>query len=146
MDVHYKTWPIFVSIVLPLKKFQRFRENNKCLLPKVREEMIGEQSTAITRKAVVKETHSRKSANVYKPIEEMHGSHSYPLSMCQPLTTGRYTRYEFDGADSRKFKALQIKTRRFENLIKSYFQQMRSDCRIESFYTTCAQKKLIAFM
>ena len=63
--------------------------------------------------------------------------------MCQPMPTGLYTRYEYD-SDSQRFKPCQNKTRSFENMIMSYFQRLRPECKIESNITTGTRKKLIA--
>ena len=38
------------------------------------------------------------------------------------------------------------KTRSFENMVMSYFQRTRPDCKIESFYTTGRQKKIDCFI
>ena len=40
-----------------------------------------------------------------------------------------------------KFTPRENKTRSFENMVLSYFQRTRPDCKIESFYTTGRQKK-----
>ena len=60
--------------------------------------------------------------------------------MCQPIPTGLYTRWDLDSETSR-FKPRQNKTSSFENVVKSYFQRTRPDCKIESFYNTGRQKK-----
>ena len=60
--------------------------------------------------------------------------------MCQPMPTGLYTRWDIDSETSR-FTPRQNKTRSFENMVMSYFQRTRPDCKIESFYTTGRQKK-----
>ena len=39
----------------------------------------------------------------------------------------------------------QNKTRNFENMVMTYFQRTRPDCKIESFYTTSRQKKIDRF-
>ena len=60
-------------------------------------------------------------------------------SMCQPVSTGFYTR----GYDSktRRFTARQIKSRTFQKVVLSYFQRTRPECKIESNVTTGRQKK-----
>ena len=68
--------------------------------------MIGGPSIVFTRKAVVDETHIRKSNNVCKSIVGIDASQLYPYSMCQPMPTGLYTRYEFD-PEIQKFKLKQ---------------------------------------
>ena len=55
-----------------------------------------------------------------------------------------YTRWDIDSANSR-FTPQQNKTRSFENMVMSYFQRTRPNCKIESFYTTGRQKKIECF-
>ena len=64
--------------------------------------------------------------------------------MCQPMFTGLYTRWDFDSETSR-FTPRQNKTRSFEIMVMSYFQQTRPDCKNDSFYTTRRQKKIDCF-
>ena len=96
------------------------------------------------RKAVVDETFIRKSANICKSIVGIDVSQLYPYSMCQPMPTGLYTRWNFDSETSR-FTPQQKKTRSFENNVMSYFQRARPECEIESFFTTDRQKKIDCF-
>ena len=60
------------------------------------------------------------------------------------MPTGLYTRWDIDSETSR-FTPRQNKTRSFENMVMSYFQRTRADCKIESFYTTGRQKKIDSF-
>ena len=69
-------------------KFFSFTEGDKNLLEKVREDVVGDPSIVLTRKAVVDETFIRKSANICKSIVGIIASQPYPYSMCQPLPTG----------------------------------------------------------
>ena len=64
--------------------------------------------------------------------------------MCQPMPTGLYTRWNYN-SESQKFMPQQNKTRSFEKMVLSYFQQTRPDCRIESNVTTGRQKKIDCF-
>ena len=64
--------------------------------------------------------------------------------MCQPMTTGLYTRWDFD-SETGRFTPQQNKNLSFENKVMSYFQRTRPDCKIESFYTTGRQKKIDRF-
>ena len=125
-------------------KFYPFTESDKDLLQKIREDMVGGPSIVFTRKAVVDETFIRNSENVCKSIVGIDASQLYPYSMCQPMPTGLYTRWEYD-TESNRFKPQQNKTRSFENMVMSYFQRQRPDCKIESFYTTGTQKKIDCF-
>ena len=79
-----------------------------------------------------------------KSFVGIDASQQYPYSMCQPMPTGLYTRWDSDSEISR-FTPRQNKTRRFENLVMSYFQRTRTDCKIESFHTTGRQKKIDSF-
>ena len=125
-------------------KFYPFTESDKDLLQKIREDMVGGPSIVFTRKAVVDETFIRKSENICKSIVDIDASQLYPYSMCQPMPTGLYTRWEYD-TESNRFKPQQNKSRNFENMVTSYFQRQRPDCKIESFYTTETQNKSDCF-
>ena len=116
-------------------KFYPYTETDKDLLQKIREDMVGGPSIVFTRKAVVDETFVRNSENICKYIVGIDASQLYPYSMCQPMPTGLYTRWEFD-TESNRFKTQQNKSRNFENMVMSYFQRQKPDCKIESFYTT----------
>ena len=60
--------------------------------------------------------------------------------MCQPMPARLYTRWDINSETS-SFTPRQNKTRSFENMVMSFFQRRRPDCKIESFYTTGRQKK-----
>ena len=124
--------------------FYPFTETDKNLLQKIREDMVGGPSIVFTRKAVVDETLIRNSGNICKSIVGINASQLYLYSMCQPMPTGLYTRWEFD-TESNRFKPQQNKYRNFENMVLSYFQRQRPDCRIEIFGTTGTQKKFDCF-
>ena len=64
--------------------------------------------------------------------------------MSHPMLTGLSTRWEYD-AESNRFKPQQNRSRNFENMVMSYFQRQRPDCKIESFYTAGTQKKIDSF-
>ena len=125
-------------------KFYPITETNKDLLQKIREDMVDGPSIAFTRKAVVDETFIWNSENICKSIVGIDASQLYPYSTCQPMPTGMYTRWEYD-TESNRFKPQQNKSRNFENMVMSYFQRQRPDCKTESFYTTGAQKKIDCF-
>ena len=44
-----------------------------------------------------------------------------------------------------KFKARHNRSRNFENMVMSYYQETRPECRIESFHTSGNQKKIDCF-
>ena len=125
-------------------EFYPFTDSDKDLLEKIREDMVGGPSNVFTRKALVDETFIRKSSNLCKSIVGIDASQLYPYSMCQPMPTGLYTRWECD-SETKRFTARQNKSRSFENMVLSYFQQSRPDCKIESTVTTGRQKKVDCF-
>ena len=104
--------------------FYPFTESDKDLLGKIGEDMDGGPSIVLTRKAVVDETFIRKSTNLCKSIVGIDASQLDPYSMCQPMPTGLYTRWNYD-SESQKFMTRQNKTRSFKNMVLSYFQQAR---------------------
>ena len=106
--------------------------------------MVGGPSIVFTRKAVVDETFKRKSSNLCKSIVGIDASQLYPYSMCQPMPTGLYTRWEYD-SETKRFTARQNESRSFEDMVLSYFQQSRPDCKIESNVTSGRQKKIACF-
>ena len=126
------------------RKFYPFIEADKDLHETIRSEMTGGPSIVFTRKAVVDETFIRRSNNVCKTIVGIDASQLYLFSMCQAMPTGLYTRWEFD-TNLQKFKARQNTTRKFENMVMSFYQANRPECTIESIYTTGKQKKIDSF-
>ena len=124
-------------------KIYTFKESGKDLL-KIRGDMVGGPSIVFTRKAVVDETFIRISTNLCKSRVGIDASPIYPYSMCQPMPTGLYSRWEYD-SETKRFTARQIKSRYFENMVLSYFQQSQSDCKNESNVTTGRQKKIDCF-
>ena len=125
-------------------KFYPFCESDKDLCEKIREDMTGGPSIVFTRKAVVDETFIRDSSNICNSIVGIDASQLYPYSMCQDMPTGLYTRWEFD-TDMQKFKARHNRTRNFENMVMSFYQESRPECKIESFFTSGKQKKIDCF-
>ena len=123
-------------------KFYPFTESDKDLLEKIREDMFGGPSIVFTRKVVVQETFIRKSSHLCKSVVGIDASQLYPHSMCQPMPTGLYTRWEHD-SETKRFTARQNKSRSFENMVMSYFQQSRPECKIESNLTTNGRQKKI---
>ena len=126
------------------EKIYPFCESDRDLCEKSREDMTGGPSIVFTRKAVVDETFIRDSSNVCKSIVGIDASQLYPYSMCQDMPTGLYTRWEFD-SDMQKFEARHNRSRNFENMVMSYYQETRPECKIESFHTSGNQKKIDCF-
>ena len=125
-------------------KFYPFTEGDKDLLETIREDVVGGPSIVFTRKAVVDETFIRKSTNICKSIVWIDASQLYSYSMCQPMPTGLYTRWDLESETSR-FTPRKNKTRSFENMVMSYFRRTRRECEVESFFKTCRQKKIDCF-
>ena len=123
-------------------KFSPFTESDKDLLEKIREDMVGGPSIVFTRK--LDETFIRKSTKLCKSIVGIDASQLYPYSMCQPMPTGLYTRWNYD-SESQKFIARQNKTRSIENMVLSYFQQTCLECMIESNVRCGKQNKIDCF-
>ena len=82
-------------------KFYPLLEGEKDILEKFREDVVGGPSIIFTRKAVVDETFIRKSTNLCKSIVGINASQLYPYSICQPMPTSFYTRWEFHSETSR---------------------------------------------
>ena len=125
-------------------KIYPFTEGDTDLLEKIREDVDGRPAFVFTRKAVVDEIFIRKSTNISKPLVGIDSRQLHPYSMCQPMPTGLCTGWDIDSETS-KFTPRQNKTRSFENMVMSYFQRTRPDCKIESFYTTGRQKVINCF-
>ena len=110
-------------------KFYPITETDKDLLQKIREYMVGGPSIVFTGIAVVDETFIRDSRNTYKSIVSIDTSQLYTYPMCQPMPTGLYTRWEYH-TEPNRFKPQQNKSRNFENMVMSYFQRQRPDCKM----------------
>ena len=124
--------------------FNPFTESDKDLLEKIREDIVGCPSFVFAHKAVVDETFIRKSSNLCKSIVGIDASQLHPYSMYQLMPTGLYTQCEYD-SETKRFTALQNKSRSFETMVLLYFQHSRPDCKIESNVTTGRQKKIDCF-
>ena len=79
--------------------------------------MLGGPSVVFTRKAVVDETFIRKASSLCKSFVCIDASHLYPHSMCQPMPTRLYTRWEYD-SETKRLAARQTKSRSFENMVR----------------------------
>ena len=77
-------------------KFYPFCESDKDLCEKIREAMTGGPSILLTQKAVVDGTFIGISSSVCNSFVGIDASQLYPFSMCQDMTTGLYTNWEFD--------------------------------------------------
>ena len=90
--------------------------------------MTGDTSIVFTRKAVANETYIRKSNNLCKSIVGFDASQFFPYSMCQDMPTGLYTRWDYN-EETQKFKAREKRGRTFENMVMSYSQATRLECK-----------------
>ena len=106
--------------------------------------MVGGHSIVFTRKIAMVETSIRKSTNLCQCFVGIVESQLYPNSICQPMPTGLYTRWEYD-SETQCFTPRQNNFRSFENMVLSYFQRSRPACRIESNATTVRQRKIGSF-
>ena len=125
-------------------KIYPLTEIDKHLSENIREHVVGGSSIVFTRKAVVDETFIRKSANICKSIVGIDSSQIYCYSICQPMPTSLYTRWNLV-SETGRFMPRQNKTRSFENMVMTYFQRNRTDFEIESLFTTGRQKKTYCF-
>ena len=106
--------------------------------------MTGGLSIVFRGKTVVDRTYIRNSSNVCKTILGIDASQLCPFSMCQEMPTGIYTRWEHD-SETDRFKARNNRKRNLENIIVSFYQELRPECKTESFYNTAKQKKIDCF-
>ena len=77
-------------------KFYPFFSSDSDLHEKIWEDMTGGPSIVFTTKAVTFETFIRKSNNLCKSIVGIDASQLYPYSMCQNMSTGLYTRWDYN--------------------------------------------------
>ena len=95
--------------------------------------MTSGPSKVFSQKGVVDQTKIRNSSNVCKTIVGIDASQFYLFSMCQEITTGLYTRCEYD-FETDRFKARNNMTRNFENMVMSFYQELRPECKTERSY------------
>ena len=112
-------------------KFYPSTESDKDLLVKIREDTVGGPSIVFTSKAVVDETFIRKLSNLCKLIVGIDASQLYLYSMCQPMPTGLYTRWEYD-SETKRFTVRQNKSRYFENMVLSFFLFSTKSTRLQN--------------
>ena len=95
--------PNFTYICLHKSTNARFylvTEGDKDLLEKNREDVVGGPTLVFTPKAVADETLIRKSTNICKSIVGIDASQLFHYSMCQPMPTSLYTRWDTDSETS----------------------------------------------
>ena len=141
--VRFRIWRKFVSTNLPVPKFFHLLKPID-FLQKIREYMVRGLSIVFTRETLVNETFIWNSGNICISIAGIDANQVFSWSMCQPIPTGLYTRCEYD-TESNRFKPQRNKSRNFANMVMSYFQRQKPECKTESFYTTGTQKKTDSF-
>ena len=82
-------------------KFYPITEGDKELLDRFREDVVGGPSILSTRKTFVDETSIRKSTNICEAIVGIDTSQLFPNSMCKPMPTGIYWRWDLDSETGR---------------------------------------------
>ena len=66
---------------------------------------------------------------------------SFTLSQCVKICQQDFfTRWEFD-TDMQRFKARHSRSQNFENMLMSFYQETRPECKIESFFSSGKQKE-----
>ena len=85
-------------------KLYPITESDKDLLEQIQEDRVGGPSIVFTHKVVVDEAFIRKSSNLCKSIVGIDASQLYLYSMCQPMPSGLYTRWEYD-SETKRFTA-----------------------------------------
>ena len=117
-------------------------ESDKGVLEKIREEIVGGPSIVFTRKAVVDETFIRKSSNLCKSIVGIDGSQLYPYSICQPMPTGLYTRWEYD-SETKKITGRQNKSRSFGIWFCHTFKKVDQIAKLRAMSPLADKRRLI---
>ena len=123
-------------------KFYTITESDEDLLEKKCEDMAGGPTVVFTPKIAADETSLRDSTNLCKSIVGIDNRQLYIFFLCQPVPTARCSRWKLD-SESATFILHQNKSRSFENMVMSYFQRVRPQCKFESLYTATTQKKLM---
>ena len=95
------------------------------------------------KKVVVDQTFIRNSESLYKSIVGIDASQLYPFSTCQEMPTGLYTRWELD-TDSQKLRARTNRSRTFDNMVMSYLQSQRPECKLRA--TTQQENRIRLFI
>ena len=92
-------------------------------------------------KLLIDETFIR---NKGKSIVGIDASQLYLFSKCQDMPTGLSTRWELD-TDMKKSKSRHNRSHNFENMVMSFYQESRPECKIESFFKSGKKKKMDGF-
>ena len=124
-------------------KFYPFTESNKDLLENIREVMVGGPSIVFTRKAVLDETFIPKSSNLCKSIVGIDASQLYLYSMCQPMPTGLYTRWEYD-SETKRFIARKTNLAPLRKWFCCIFNKVDQVAKLRVMLLLVDKRKLIA--
>ena len=120
--------------------FFPFCEQDKKYDNSIRKWLTGGPSIIFTRYAKVSETKIRESENMCKSIVGIDASQLYPFSMTKEMTTGLYTKWEFND-DSAKFRPKRNWRSLFEQQVIDYLQSTRPECLIQSQFSHKKTKK-----
>ena len=120
--------------------FRSFTGIDEDILEKIREDIVGGPFIVVTRRDASDKTYIRESTNFCKSIVGIVVSQLCPSSMCQAKPVGLYTKSELD-LEPGIFKPRQNKTRSLKPVVMSYFQRVRQQCNVESFYMTGTLEK-----
>ena len=101
--------------------------------------MTGGPSIVFTQKAVVDQTYIRILSNICKAKVPIDPSQLYAISMFQEMPTGLYTRWEYN-PETDPFKARNNRTKNFENMVMSFYQELRPECKIEFLHNRKAEE------
>ena len=85
------------------------------------------------------------SASIFKLIVRIDANQTYPYSMRRPMATRTYTWWGQDLQTSRVPPG-ENKIPSFENIVKSYFERPRPDCKIETSIQQAESRKLTALV
>ena len=122
-----------------------FTGGDQNLLEKFRQDVFIGPSIVFTRTAVVYETFIRKSTSICKSIARIDARQLYPYSMCQPMPTSHYTRWDIDSETSR-FIPRQNQTRSFEKNVMSFFNEQKLIVKLRASTLQAHRKKLTALV
>ena len=128
-SVHFRIRRIFVSTNQPMPDSIPLLEPIKTFFKKIGKDKVGGLSIAFTRKAEVDETFIGNSGSNCLSIVGIDASQLCHYSTCQPMPKGLYTRREHD-PEYNTSKPQQNESRNFENMVMSYFQRQRPDCKM----------------
>ena len=126
-------------------KFYLSTVSDKDLLEKIPEDMVGGPSIVFARKAVANETFIRNSTNLCNSIVGIDASHFYPYSMCLPMPTGLYTRWNYD-SEFQNFIARRNKTRFSEIWSFLTFNRLVRNVGLKAMLQLVDKRRLIALV